>query len=117
MSKEHCSLPSARRLQELGFRGEHEKLWISWKSAPWYIDSKQKGSYARGYKSVPAYTFTELWREMPTWCRAEKGESGLTYIQAYQPIRTASTKAHESPAEAAALMLIWLIENGHKEVA
>jgi hypothetical protein len=72
---EHTSLALSKRLQELGYKGEHENDWVSiegslredgYDSEPLIMPRlSDMMPHANGFIIIaPAYTFTELWRDL-----------------------------------------------------
>jgi hypothetical protein len=116
---EHTSYELSKRLHDKGFKGKYEKVWT--KHSDWtrsqhhfLCDVMQN---VTDKEVFPAYTFTELWGAMPEYivddmCKlyleATK-DAGVTYIEYVY----GDGFNHESPAEAAGMMVEWLIDNGY----
>jgi hypothetical protein len=106
---EHTSLELSKRLHEKGFRGEHKQVWFEGKTQ-WHMGIKSAWRDPR-YKSIPAYTFTELWGVLPKWVKLHKFRHSSVARFLYGGV--GHNFEHESPAEAIGLLLEWLIGEGH----
>jgi hypothetical protein len=120
---EHTSKDLSKRLANKGFRGEHKNVWV--------IDGDQYSSHGIGEiadegntigcETIPAYTFTEIWGALPyQLVDADPGMPGIDRLELYKyPDVTVgkygilASVAQPNPAEAAGLLLEWLIDNGH----
>jgi len=133
---EHLSLELSKRLQELGVVVEVGHVWEV--RALGTLEEKKKvvlsmfKDYNLGREYFPAPTFIELWAVMPwvinygttTYVKTLSEDSRGVTTASYEytdweesefvPVKESP---HESPVEAAGLLLIWLAENGHVEVS
>lgn len=112
---EHTSRELSQQLHDAGFRGEHKKVW-----------GDRTSLYSKfDYDGTPAYTFTEIWGVLPATHPEQfafkflmhpfpdLSEAG--YLQP-EPWTIIKSWRGKSPAEAAGLLLLWLIQEGHVEV-
>ena len=128
---EQLSQELSKRLDDLGVVVESKYVWGTY-------HSMLKGKYfvldickvPLLCKYFPAPTFTELWAVMPDAIKLE-GDDNLYQVEleAYKDVDGSTTIGyiidgsmqghmeesfdHESPVEAAGMLLIWLAENGH----
>lgn len=129
---ENLSLDLSKKLKELGVVVESGHVWmipnLDMKGlthrlglADDFIDSKL-------FCVIPAPTFEELWAVMPVSLRSDDdfecglfmdmsynrnsnvGYNNIIHRKAVGPLFT-----HESPTEAAGMLLVWLAEHGHLE--
>lgn len=126
-----ASIETSKQLHELGWRGECEYVWVynplNVVNAKWETVIY---SHTRPLDGIPAPTFTELWAALPKYIIVDVKKYWLNFSKtnsiahaAYQSdggqyeynINTISL-GNQSPTEAAALLLIWTIENGHVNI-
>jgi hypothetical protein len=128
----------SKRLHELGFGNVKCKYY--WQIPKWSTDGSAHNLIDADHYEIirgedfpdyiPAYTFEEIWGVLPDNIKDDDGEMGvralirngkLNIIGYIYPdsdmewIHWIATA--ESPAEAAAMLLVWLIENKHYEVS
>ena len=112
------SLELSKRLHELGVVMESEHDWTKY-GGDWQV-LPSKGFVKM--EKFPAPTFTELWGMMPEiiegppdiYLELHKlmgGSCDIGYHDEGWAVKV--FPHHESPAEAAGMLLIWLAENGH----
>jgi hypothetical protein len=115
---EHISKELAQRLWDKGFRGTHYCLWMEScvDGKPFVGDPENSVAHKRLF---PAYTFTELTNIIPLgignkqWWWAKYDVMPKRFVTGYGNIN-GSQWSHESPAEAAGLLVEWLIDNGYE---
>lgn len=125
---EHTSYELSKSLHELGFKGEHKNVYVT--NSVWKRDQEIKTlesiRHLPYYEVLfPAYTFSELWAVLPLLLenyfmlgmgKEWDTKTNIQYIDREGDCHTTLGGAefsHESPAEAAGLMVAWLIENGY----
>jgi hypothetical protein len=127
MTKDLSTYETSKALDDLGFRGESEWHYITDTPTPALVKG---GLYRMGKLiSIPAYSFSEVWAALPYKIKAyslnisKTGDGStvtsyesqfLAHSTEYDPCLIATM--HKSPTEAACLLLIWAIENGHVTV-
>jgi hypothetical protein len=136
---EHTSLELSKRLYDKGFRGEHVSNWEGWEKFTEVV-VVHEDTVSNWTAICPAYTFTELWGVLPYEIEVDTLGNDLysdDYGEFYKMLcplwehpygymgKTRAAYAaqgmepnivgfsHESPAEAAGLLLEWLIDEGH----
>ena len=116
MTIKTCSKESGQRLVELGVERESALRWYCLVPPPLEdSDTSYFTFYVGGstsqviYPVTPAFTACELGEVLPIFTMLKK-ENGLYYITC---LYHNDTKQDSNPAEAMALMLIWLLENNH----
>lgn len=135
---ETSSLPSSKRLAQLGFKAESEYVWYWWPQGgiePRTGLTKTYIPLSEGFVAIPAPQFSEIWKvlpkgitvkhldEYPSWTYRIAAGANTKYktkfVIGYQNLNGTWVDfygSHESPTEALALLLIWLIENNHYNV-
>jgi len=126
------SLELSKKLHELSVVVESEQKYAYDPTQP-HIDcvlrDKNIESTHHWWKECPAPTFEELWKVIPDqvyilggwyWFALEKhhrrGEDEpYARLSVYQIKGLGKAFDHESPTEAAGMLLVWLKENGHLE--
>jgi len=124
-----ASLESSKRLKELGWEGKREFVYVimddGLPSPAQSIEVSESFRYSY-CKRVSAPTFEELWAALPEKIQFDEAYGFLDMWKVYytKEIQQAvicykntsqmfSIFKHKSPTEAAALLLIWVLENGH----
>ena len=134
------SLESSKRLHELGVVVESKCWWINdelflfdieREYAFHFITGERVGELCVGQLGrdpTPAPTFEELWAVLPVkidtkehgecwlnmwWEEYSDGSKGPRW--GYADHKLKAYGEHESPTEAAGMLLVWLAENGHVE--
>lgn len=113
----------SKKLEEVGFRTETCFWWKDWFKDLLYIDVCTKPSeayYLEGGKALPAYTFEQLWNELPDYLdgRAVQwevlGEYEIRCVDDHSDsfIEDFYT-GDRSLTSAAAEALIWCIQEGY----
>jgi hypothetical protein len=125
--KEHISRELAQRLWDKGFRAGHGRIWVlstnHTRGDDWGIIKNEEDRKLKCFDAhIPAYTFTELWGVLPDELRLDGNEMNILVMGKdkadtclyYRGAAGHSGQAHESPAEAAGLLVEWLIDNGYE---
>lgn len=140
---ERTSYETSKALEEAGFKGEHthvygkqkksDKQWGKLRSliiehSGKRIDPCKELWNCNGIVTLPAYTFTELWRELPAIIMVNKlgwtleisksienaKDMWMWYGNAAYGKVISPEFSHESPAEAAGQLMLWLIKEGEE---
>lgn len=148
---EHTSYRLSKKLFDAGYMGEHTHvygmkkcdggmfkagdMWSGIKTLIHPHKHEKKDPCkdfwnCDGIQTIPAYTFTELWGELPIFLEEKlpsgkikqcgvcmdksfKGDAIISYSHMAERIGASPDFRHESPAEAAGQLMLWLIENGY----
>lgn len=120
---EHTSLKTSRALKDVGYRRDHINYWYK-PSKPDLTQTPFVSSldYTHGGTIIcPAYTFTELWEDLPRhietkvrtfYLTIEKVREGTLAIYQCPVGCLAKRVPYESPVEAVAQLMLWLTREG-----
>lgn len=124
MKKHVCSLENAKKLDALGVDRESYFCYAAMKAdvvmgAPAIYEIRESSwhyvdKYRHQYDDYPAYTVGELGEMLPLHiCTGRTTKGGFAV---YDENMIGCYITNNSEADAKALALIWLIENGHVDV-
>jgi len=125
---ETVSLELAKQLHEAGYVASTDsKVYVVMYDGgpnPMHPMSREDGFKYTNCLHFPAPTFTEIWAALPAVIgrhdlRLETTGDNRYSIASYTYHSNISDylhyEKHDTPAEAAGRLLLWIIENGHKE--
>lgn len=109
-----CSKESGARLVELGVEKESHFRWLVRGEPNWKVPFLTcKTDWAYNYDFVPAFTACELGEMLPEYFNVFRCEDGMCECHSNNVLHDVEHTYADTEAEARALMLIWLLENGH----